>query len=59
MLILTRRIGETIIIDGDIEVTILSIKGNQISVGIVAPDDISIHREEVYEKIHNRPSTAN
>jgi carbon storage regulator len=58
MLILTRRTGETIIIDGDIEVTILSIKGNQISLGIVAPDDVSIHREEVCEKIHNRSPTV-
>lgn len=51
MLILTRRIGETIIIGDDISITLLGIKGHQIRLGINAPKEISVHREEIYEKI--------
>ena len=51
MLILTRRVGEILIIDDDIEVQILGIKGNQIRVGIDAPQEISVHRQEVYKRI--------
>ncbi len=51
MLILTRKIGETLIIKNDIIVTILSIKGNQIRIGIEAPKDIPIYRKEIYIKI--------
>lgn len=51
MLILTRKIGEKLIIDHDIEVVILETKGNQIRLGVKAPKEIPIHREEVYEKI--------
>lgn len=53
MLILTRRVGETIIIDDDIEVTVLSVKGNQVRLGIKAPEDIAVHREEIYERLIN------
>lgn len=52
MLILTRRIGETIRIDDDIEVTVLAVKGNQVRIGITAPDTVDVHRQEVYERIH-------
>jgi carbon storage regulator len=51
MLILTRKLGETIRIGNEIEVTILDIKGRQVRVGIAAPPDITIHREEVYQII--------
>ncbi len=51
MLILTRKIGETLIIKNDIIITILSIKGNQIRIGIEAPKNISIYRKEIYIKI--------
>lgn len=51
MLILTRKIGETLVIDGNIEVTILGIKGGQIRIGITAPKEIQIHRLEVYKRI--------
>ena len=51
MLILTRRIGETVVIGDDISVTILGVKGNQIRVGISAPKNVSVHREEVYRKL--------
>ncbi|WP_325435137.1 carbon storage regulator CsrA [Pseudomonas nitroreducens] len=52
MLILNRRPGETIRIGDDIEVTVLSITGNQIRLGVTAPRDVEVHRQEVYERIH-------
>lgn len=51
MLVITRCIGETINIGDDTEVTILDIKGNQIRIGIKAPRDVSVHREEIYNRI--------
>lgn len=51
MLILTRRMGESITIGDEVSVSILGIKGNQVRVGIDAPKDISVHREEIYRKI--------
>lgn len=51
MLILTRKVGEKLIINDDIVVTILEFKGNQVRVGIDAPKDVTIYREEIYERI--------
>jgi carbon storage regulator len=56
MLILTRRMGETVIIGESVSVTIVGVKGSRILVGITAPKDVTVHREEIYERIrHERP----
>ena len=51
MLILTRRVGETVMVGDEVTVTVLGVKGNQVRVGINAPKSVAVHREEIYERI--------
>ena len=53
MLILTRKIGETVVIGDNITMTVLGVKGSQVRLGINAPRDVSVHREEIYMRIHD------
>ncbi len=51
MLILTRRVGETLVVGDDVTVTVLGVKGNQVRLGVNAPKEVSVHREEIYQRI--------
>jgi carbon storage regulator len=56
MLILTRRVGETVVIGDDVTVTVLGVKGNQVRLGVNAPREVAVHREEIFERIKRERS---
>jgi len=58
MLILTRRVGETLKVGNDVDVTVLGVKGNQIRIGIKAPKNIAVHREEIFDRIQREAELA-
>jgi carbon storage regulator len=58
MLILTRRVGETLMIGDEVTVTVLGVKGNQVRIGVSAPRDVSVHREEIYDRIKRENTEA-
>ena len=51
MLILTRKVGDSLLIGDDVSITILNVRGNQVKIGVKAPKEISVHREEIYQRI--------
>ncbi len=57
MLILTRRIGESVVIGDDVKITVLAVRGNQIRLGIEAPKEVSVHRLEIHQKIQDADTT--
>jgi carbon storage regulator len=59
MLILTRRVGETVMIGNDVTVTVLGVKGNQVRIGVNAPRDVAVHREEIFERIKREEQEGN
>lgn len=56
MLILTRKVGETLMIGDEVTVTVLGVKGNQVRIGVNAPRDVAVHREEIYDRIKKEQS---
>ncbi|MGE0621697.1 MAG: carbon storage regulator CsrA [Pseudomonadales bacterium] len=58
MLILTLRVGERLMIGDDIQVTVLGVKGNQVRIGVHAPADVSVHREEIYDRVRAERESA-
>ncbi len=58
MLILTRRIGETLMVGDEVTITVLGVKGNQVRLGVNAPRDVAVHREEIYQRIQDEKSVG-
>ena len=58
MLILTRRVGEAVVIGEEVTVTVLGVKGNQVRIGVNAPKTVSVHREEIFDRIKNEQKSA-
>ena len=58
MLILTRRVGETLMVGDEVTVTVLGVKGNQVRIGVNAPRDVAVHREEIYQRIQDEKNDA-
>lgn len=58
MLILTRRVGETLMVGDEVSITVLGVKGNQVRIGINAPKDVPVHREEIYQRIKNEEKSS-
>ena len=58
MLILTRRVGETLMVGDDVTAIVLGVKGNQVRIGVNAPKEVSVHREEIYERIQQERDTV-
>jgi carbon storage regulator len=59
MLILTRRVGEAVVIGDEVTVTVLGVKGNQVRIGVDAPKTVSVHREEIFDRIKNEQKDSN
>ena len=58
MLILTRRVGETLMVGDEVTVTVLGVKGNQVRIGVNAPKEVAVHREEIYQRIKQEKQNA-
>lgn len=57
MLILTRRVGETLMVGDEVSVTVLGVKGNQVRIGVNAPKDVAVHREEIFQRIQQEKNS--